>query len=337
MKERTTPRWVFWAGLVITLVGAMAVGAWSLTMPYYAYSAGPVGDAVESLVVRDGVTVYPPDGELLFLTVSVQEVNPYEMAAAALDPSIDLVRREAVRPANESDQQFRERGLNQMDQSKEQAISVALSKLGDEHLITSDGVQVVDLIRTDLPEGTLQVDDIITAIDGVPVTLSSDIRQLLDGKRPGDVIRVSLTRDGKPLTADIPLYESPDEPGRPLVGILAQTANPQLPIDISTGNIGGPSAGMMYTLAIIDDLSPGDLTKGHVVAGTGTINADGTVGAIGGIRQKVVAAEAAGAEVMLVPTANYQDALTAPRQSMKLVEIANIDDALTFLDSLDPA
>jgi Lon-like protease len=94
---------------------------------------------------------------------------------------------------------------------------------------------------------------------------------------------------------------------------------------------------MMYTLALIDLLSEGDLTKGYVVAGTGTIEADGSVGGIGGIRQKVVAAEAAGAEYILVPEANYEAALTAERQDIELVSVATIDDALAFFDSLERA
>jgi PDZ domain-containing protein len=94
---------------------------------------------------------------------------------------------------------------------------------------------------------------------------------------------------------------------------------------------------MMHTLAIIDSLTEGELTSGHVIAGTGTIQADGTVGNIGGIRQKVVAAEAAGADYILVPQGNYEKALTAERETIEIVPVATLDDAIAFLESLDPA
>src|SRR5690606_16294275 len=123
----------------------------------------------------------------------------------------------------------------------------------------------------------------------------------------------------------------------PLVGILAATLNPQYPIDINSANVGGPSAGLMYTLAIIEVLRADDLTNGHVVAGTGTVAGDGTVGAIGGIRQKVVAAEAAGAEVILVPEGNYESALSAERTTIDIVPVATVDQALDYLEALPVA
>jgi PDZ domain-containing protein len=148
---------------------------------------------------------------------------------------------------------------------------------------------------------------------------------------------VTVQRQGETLDLEIELTGADDDPNRALVGILAQTLNPQYPVDINSANVGGPSAGMMYALGIIDVLTPGDITNGHVVAGTGTIAPDGSVGGIGGIRQKVVAAEAAGAEIVLVPASNYEDALTAPSDDIEIVKIATIDEALSYLESLPAA
>ncbi|MFP3915208.1 MAG: S16 family serine protease, partial [Actinomycetota bacterium] len=105
--------------------------------------------------------------------------------------------------------------------------------------------------------------------------------------------------------------------------------------DVESGVVGGPSAGLMYTLAIIESLTPGSLSHGRVVAGTGTIDADGNVGSIGAVRQKVVAAEAAGAEFMLVPEGNYEAALTAPARDLELVPVATVEEALDFLSELE--
>ncbi len=301
------PRWVIAMLVGLVLAASGAVAAWSVSLPYYAFSPGPVGDALDVVTSDDSVAVFQPDGELFFLTVSLQEVNVYEAIAAALDPAVDLVRRQAVRSDEESDEDFKKRNLNSMDRSIETAVAVALDRAGVEMAIESDGVQVVDTVPGSGSEGLLEPGDVITAVGGVPVQLAADIGVVIGELSPGAVVEIELERNGESMTVSVELTASADG-SRPLIGITATTANPRYPISIEASNIGGPSAGMMYTLAIMDLLIDGDLTNGHVVAGTGTINPDGSVGPIGGIRQKVVAAEAAGAELMLVPERNYEDA-----------------------------
>jgi PDZ domain-containing protein len=123
-----------------------------------------------------------------------------------------------------------------------------------------------------------------------------------------------------------------------MIGIVVgELTEPPFPVSIRAGNVGGPSAGLMHALAIIDTLTPGEMTKGHIVAGTGTIGYDATVGAIGGVRQKVVAAESAGAGYILVPEGNHEAALTAPRDTIEIVPVATLQDAITFLDGLPEA
>jgi PDZ domain-containing protein len=127
-----------------------------------------------------------------------------------------------------------------------------------------------------------------------------------------------------------------DDSGGAMIGIVVgELTEPPFPVSIRAGNVGGPSAGMMHALAIIDTLTPGDMTKGHIVAGTGTIQYDASVGSIGGIRQKVVGAEAAGAEYMLVPESNYEAALTAERESIEIVSVATLQEAIDFLAALE--
>jgi len=140
---------------------------------------------------------------------------------------------------------------------------------------------------------------------------------------------------------DVTLAAHPDIAGAPLVGVVFDTINLDfdLPIDVKVDsrNIGGPSAGMTYALTIIDLLTPGDLTKGHVIAGTGTIRFDETVGAIGGVRQKVFAARAVGVEIVFVPEENYADALTAAGDGVKIVPVTTLQEALDYLEALEPA
>ncbi|MGH8959097.1 MAG: PDZ domain-containing protein, partial [Acidimicrobiia bacterium] len=225
-----------------------------------------------------------------------------------------------------------------MDLSKETAITLALRRLGYEVETHSDGVAVAEVVETAPAADVLQVNDIITAVAGSPVELPTEIGAALTGKQPGDAITLGFTRDDEPMTAQVELIAQDEDPTAPLIGISVAALNPRFefpfPIDIDAGLIGGPSAGMMYTLAVMELLSPDSLSSGHVVAGTGTIDVDGNVGGIGGVRQKVVAAEAAGADVMLVPASNYEEALTAPRNGIELIAVATLDEALAALANL---
>jgi PDZ domain-containing protein len=152
------------------------------------------------------------------------------------------------------------------------------------------------------------------------------------------LIDVTVARGETEVELEVELAEREDEPDVPMIGIVpGELTQPPFPIEIQAGDVGGPSAGMMHSIAIIDSLTEGQLTNGRVIAGTGTIDLDGNVGSIGGIRQKVVAAEAAGAEYILVPEANYESALTAERDDIEIVSVATLDEAITFLEGLETA
>jgi PDZ domain-containing protein len=309
--------------------------AWNLELPYLAYSAGPVSDAADTIVAQ-GVDVFPPDGELLMLTVVSQDVNIFEALLAGVDPSIDLVRKQAVRREGETDEEYRNRVLQQMDDSNFRSIAVALTYLGYDMVPT-------DVVINEIAEGVpaadiLELGDTIVNVNGTAITSFDDIAPALDGYGIGDTITMSVRREGSVVDVLVELAESEDEAGKPIIGIvLGELTEPPFPISIEAGDVGGPSAGMMHTLAIIDTLTEGELTHGRVVAGTGTIHIDGTVGNIGGVRQKVVGAEAAGAEYILVPEGNYEAALTAERDDIEIVPVADLGDAISFLEALPAA
>jgi PDZ domain-containing protein len=270
------------------------------------------------------------------LTIISQQVNLFEALIAAVDPTIDLVPREAVRRPDESDEEYRNRVLQQMDDSNFRSITVALERLGYEMVPIE--VVINEFVPGVPAESVLQLGDTVSAINGVAVSSVEQIRPLLEGLGVGDSVQVSVIRGEEVLDLEVQLAERDDEPGTPMIGVvLGELTQPPFPIEIQSGDVGGPSAGMMHTLAIIDNLTEGEMTKGHVIAGTGTIQADGTVGAIGGIRQKVVAAEAAGAEYILVPQGNYESALTAHRDHIQIIPVASLDDAISFLDHLEAA
>lgn len=319
----------------LLIVGFMSVFAWNLELPYLAYSPGPVSDAADS-IVADEVTVYPPEGELLMLTIVGQDVNVFEALIAGVDPTIDLVRKEAVRREGESDQEYRNRVLQQMDDSNFRAVSVALEYLGYEMLPSE---VVINEIVDDVPAASvLELGDTVVSVEQVQITSLEDFALALEDSAPGDVVDMMLNRDGEILEVEVELAEREGEPGTPMIGIVpGELTEPPFPISIEAGDVGGPSAGMMHAIAIIDALTEGELTRGRVIAGTGTIHLDGTVGAIGGIRQKVVGAEAAGAEYILVPDNNYESALTAERDTIEIVPVTTLEEAIEFLETLEPA
>lgn len=325
------PRWpLYLAGFMVVLAIALAASM-TIEVPYYAFSPGPVHE-VDEMVVFDEPD--PLTGEFYMLTVELSEVRALEYAVAWFDPTVDLYAREAIRSSDEDDEQYQERNRRSMDESKNVAIYVATQKIGYEGPVEGAGVFVSGISEGSPVIGILEVDDLITAVDGVPVATAPDFIEIITGHAIGDELELSILREGEDLTLSVTLVPHVDDASRPMVGVLAATANP-FGIDIADGNIGGPSAGLMYTLTIMDLLSDDDLSKGRVIAGTGTMSEDEKVGSIGGIRQKVVAATEAGAEYILVPAGNYEDALTV-ETDVELVEVATLDDALEFLAALPP-
>ncbi len=314
------------------VLSAMVLGAWNVELPYLAFSSGPVSDAADSIVVSE-IDMFPPQGELLMLTVISQDVNIFEAVIAGFDPTIDLVRKEAYRQPDESDEDYRKRVLQQMDDSQTRAITVALNYLGYEMIPTD--VLITDLVPDKPAADVLEIGDSVNTFGDIAITRSTDLTDALEGFRPGDVVDVGITRQGSTQLLQVELADRDDDSGGAMIGIVVgELTEPPFPVAIQAGNVGGPSAGLMHALAIIDTLTPGEMTKGHIVAGTGTIQFDGTVGGIGGIRQKVVGAEAAGADYILVPESNHQDALTAERESIEIVSVATIQDAIEFLETL---
>jgi Lon-like protease len=337
MGEQKRLRWPYVAVGILLAVFLLVIIGWNVTLPYVVWSPGPVPEIV-SMITVDGATTYPVKGNLYMLTVSQQDVNPYELVAAWRDPTVDVIPREAVRPVGQSPEEYQRVAQNDMVESKDTAVYVALTHLGYDVSYSGDGVYVSTVLEDTPAASVLQVGDVITAINGQEVDLATDAVALIQAHSIGDTITLTIQRGAQTIDVDVTLVPNTQDETRPMVGFGASTYNLSyvfpFEVDIDSTNIGGPSAGMMYTLAVIDVLTPDDITKGHRIAGTGTIASDGTVGAIGGVRQKVEGAEAAGAEYVLVPKDNYEDALTADVSNIQIVEIGTVDDALSFLSSL---
>lgn len=325
LPARSRPRWrtFLWTAVVVALLTPLG---WLINLPYFSASAGPTGDAVDAVIVQEGLETYQPEGELLLLTVSLQPVNLYEATVAFFDRRIDLIEKELLRPRGETNEEARRRGLRAMERSKDIAVAVALQQLGLDETLAA-GVEVVGVFQEAPAFDTLVDGDLVVEMESQPIRTVGDIRSILETRSPGDEVEAVVLRGSERIRLSFALHSNPDAPDRAMVGISAST---NYPIEIDSANYGGPSAGMIYTLAVIDLLEEGNLTDGRVVAGTGTIGMDGSVGAIGGIRQKLVAAEAAGADVVLVPRDNYAEATTAP-VDVEIVAVESISDAVSYL------
>ena len=268
------------------------------------------------------------------------------------EPAIDFITRED-KFGTQSPTQRRTISLQMMRTSSQVAQYVALRALGYEDAKLLPGEVVVQDIVCVTPGETacdayapadaqLDPGDTLVRADGVTLDTIDDLVGVLADKQPGDVVVLDIDRpEVGPLTVEIPLIPSPDDPTRTIVGIVPfDTAHVQLPfeVDIDTGEIGGPSAGLAFTLTLIDELSPGNLTGGNDVAVTGEIELDGSVGPIGGLAQKVAAVKQVGVHHFLVPTAQGEAQIARAREiggdDVEIIPVATLDEALAVLARL---
>ena len=343
---RPTTRSPIWPWIVAGVLIAIGIGiaiAWPLTVPYYTLSPGPVYDTTDFITVEDGMV--STDGELFFLTVSLKEANVFEWAAGYVDPRVDVRERERVRPIGVSPEQLRRESLAAMEQSKQTATFVALTELGYEVTLIGTGALVIETVPDSSADGVLQPNDVIIEMDGTQVAFRDDVISDLSDAEIGDLVEMLVERpidestdEFESIDLNIVLGPHVDDPTRPMIGVLLDNNEPvvEFPVDviIDSQNIGGPSAGMMFTLQIMDQLTDGEITHGQRIAGTGTIARDGTVGSIGGIKQKVFGAIDAGARAVLVPAGNFDDAVAAAGDDIEIVRVETIKDAIAFLETL---
>ncbi len=319
-------------------------------------SADPVNDRIEFGELPDGVERFETSNDFHFVTVTSPSQSVLSWFAGRNDPAVDFLTEEdkfGVRTPS----QRREFNLQMMRTAEQEAQYVALTTLGYDVEITPGEVIVQDVLcKTPGEEGECaewfpsdeQIDpaDRILEAEGVELGSVEDLSAVLADKEPGDVIQLRIDRPGEGESeVSVELSASPDDPDRTIVGFVPfDTRAITLPfeVDIRTGDIGGPSAGLAFTLAMIDELSPGDLTGHQDVAVTGTISLDGTVGAIGGLTQKVSAVHQNGMTVFLVPASQselddpelLQRLKDAGRGEVEIIPVATLDEALEVLEEL---
>ena len=323
----------------ITSVVILAIAAAAVFVPIpvvYLYLPGPVRDIQELVEVEEGQT-YSSEGSLYMTTVSVDtEVSFVEIVIAAISPDQRVVMKDDV-TGGQSLEQLQSEQEAEMDISQAHARQVALSELGlDEP--TGRGAEVVTTITGAPADGVLEPEDVIVEIDGQAVDTTCDVGRAIDDHETGDEITVTVLRDDKRRSFDLELVPNPIDGSPGFIGVQMRTLgfrfSPGVKVDFKTGQIAGPSAGLMLALALYDLLTPEDLTAGHRIAGTGTLECDGGVGPIGGIEQKIAGAKREGAEYFLVPLSNMEEAKTVA-SGIELVPIGTFDDAIEYLGGLE--
>lgn len=323
---------------VTVLLGALitallSVGILAAPIPYVVLGPGPT---VNTLGEEDGKEVIQitgqetstSAGQLRLTTVGVQpEVKLLSAIAGWFSDDQAVVPYELIYPPGQTEKQVDERNAEDFAASQTSAETAALRELGYPVQV------VVKAVRPDGPaEGKLAAGDVITSVNGAALPAASTLTQLIRAEPVGSTLTIGYTRDGAPATAEI---ISQEQDGVPRIGVEIESQQPRpFELKIDLNDIGGPSAGLMFALGIIDKIEAEDLTGGKIIAGTGTIDEEGRVGPIGGIPQKLVGAKDAGAVAFLVPADNCAEAVRNAQPDLPLLRVGTLDQALTALAAL---
>jgi PDZ domain-containing protein len=299
-----------------------------IRLPYFVLKPGPAKD-VETLIHVSGHQTFPSRGHLLLTSVSFYRPNVYQVFGAWLDPAESVLpERDLLSPGQTQEQEFQS-ALSQMDTSKIDAAVVALTRYAGYPNKHGRGLLVENVFPKTPAEGKLFAGDLITEIDGRKVDDPDQAGSLIRAAGVGRSLTLTVEAGGKTRRVTVAPAKIPGV-DRPVIGVSLVNNFP-FPLTIESGNIGGPSAGLMWTLGLIDVLTPGDLTGGRTIAGTGEITVEGKVLPIGGVQEKVVAAERAGATIFFVPVDDASAARSVAKKIL-LIPVRTYLDAVAYLE-----
>lgn len=323
------------------LTAVLLLVATTVPVPFVALGPGSTYNTIAAGQGREVITfsgddipaaaAEQPSGHLNMLTIRVVDHVPLiEAAVMWASGSYQFAPRDEYYPPDKTKEEVTEANVQMFRDSQSVAEIEALRHLGYPNIV------YVGSIEKGSPSwDLLRPDDQITAIGGTPVTDYASLKAIMASTRPGDTVTVTVLRGGSSVTRSVVLGANAAQGPQGFLGVgVVERPKAPFSIDISLEDIGGPSAGLMFTLGIIDRLTPGDLTGGAFIAGTGTMELDGTVGAIGGITFKEATARAAGARYMLVPADNCSEALTDVPDGLTLAKVHTLDDALSAVATI---
>jgi PDZ domain-containing protein len=337
------PRWLIFLAILAVVCALGYVVGQRYTSHLFALAPGTAPPVKDFITIRPPGQVHDHKGRILLVTVSLRTVQPLDYIQDKLNPDIQIVSEHALLGTAKASQ-LTQANQVAMQNSSQTAVVVALERLGYKINVAGQGAEVDEVEANSPADGHLQPGDVITAIDGAPTATNDALVSAIRRHKAGDTVRLTVqsTTGSRTVTRTETLRLALSPPGQDgsrhaFIGIQTTTkGNAQLPfgVTIDAGNIGGPSAGLAFTLGVIDELTKTDLTGGQVIAATGTIGSDGAVGDVGGVAQKTAAVRDAGAVAFLVPPGEYQEALKHAGSHLKIIQVKSIEQALDALRSL---
>ncbi|MCE1173048.1 MAG: PDZ domain-containing protein [Propionibacteriales bacterium] len=334
-----------WTAAISALLFVVLAAVIALVpVPYITWAPGATYDLLGKVDDSDaisitGVPVYPTSGQLRMTTISVTAPDsnltlPEVLISYFMPDRVVLPRVAVYRPGTSANDVNREESVL-MTQSQTSAVVAALRA---NNIAVTELPMVYSVQNAGAAAGILQPGDLISAVDGTPVATPNDVVKAVKDRHVGQKVLFSIIRDRMPLQRSVTTTASTTTPDTPAVGIdinIGYSYDPKVTFAVDP-NVGGSSAGLMFSLAIYDRLTPGELVAGQVVAGTGSMSASGTVGPIGGVAEKLAAASRDKATVFLLPRQNCVD-VTAVPPGIRLVPVTDLKGAVTALQMLsDP-
>jgi PDZ domain-containing protein len=295
--------------------------------------ARPVAPLVQ---VKGGKDPAGP-GQFYFDAIIIRRAKLFEKLFPWIHRDATLVSEDLVNPPGVNDAERLKEDLREMTRSQDIAAAVALKHLGYKVVLRPTGARVTDVLPgSPAAKAGLEPTDVIVAVDGRPVRTTPDLRRLISRHRPGEVVRLSVRAPKGLEELRARTVADPHNGGRPVIGVLVDQASQvelPFPVKIDAGSIGGPSAGLAFALDIVEELNH-DITRGHKVAATGEINADGSVGQIGGVKQKIFGARQAGVDVFLVPAGDNAQVARKYQGDVRVIPVKSFQQALRALATL---
>lgn len=331
--------------LYLVLVGILLYVVVYMPTPYLVYQPGSAEEIKPMISVEKGDPA--EEGTFMLTTVSASYANMALLMMSAFNPNAEVVQKEE-KIGNQSKEEYAATQVYYMNSSQSLAMEAAYHAADIDYSIVPDYMFVISVPENSANKQYFHPGDKLLSVDGEPASDNAKLAKLMSAKKIGETVEVKLERGGKLVTEQVKLVPIKDDntgAERPGLGVMIATMqkiepkNPNDRITFADTKIGGPSAGLMFTMEIYNQLTPGDLSKGYRVAGTGTINKEGTVGPIGGAKHKIVAADREGAELFFVPRKNYDEAKAKANSidtSMKLIPVDKLQDAIDYMNNLPP-
>lgn len=340
MRRGFRPSWAL-ASLILLLIAG-----W-IRVPYVLLSPGPAYNTIgqidgQEFISISGAQTYPTEGALFMTTVSefggpTEGIDLFQAVWGLVDPDQEVAPREMFYDEQVSEEENRLQNAEAFSSSQTYAVGAALKYLD---LPVSENVVIASITQGAPALGLLKAGDIVVAVDGLETKTPKEVAQSVQKNPAGTVVTFTLIREGNEKNVPVKSASRPDDSSteeneslKPYVGIgLDMQYVADFNVDFAQTNIGGPSAGMMFSLAIIDKLTPGALTDGIKIAGTGTIDGDGNVGPIGGISRKLVGAKDAGTELFIAPIENCNEVVGKIPNGLTVVPVATLTQAVQAIE-----